>query len=156
MSTIRITNREKCKKIKSIIENVYGIKNIGLRSRKRPYPEIKKVYSKLCKTYTNASLCVIGEVLGGYDHATISHSINTFDDLYDYNGLDYIDLFLEAEEKVKEQNNLLKVTKINVRELKKLLKQLPNEMLINVNDYDSVVKHKSFALTYLDNNNKQF
>lgn len=83
----------KCKRIKLLIENASGVQNIGERSRKRPYPELKKIYSKLCNEFTFAPLEIIGEVLGNYNHATIIYSINTFEDLADNNGLDFLEVY---------------------------------------------------------------
>lgn len=97
----------KCKLIKKLVEIASGFEDIGIRSRKRPIPELKKIYAKLCKIFTSASLQSIGEVLGNYDHATTLHAINTFDNLFDSKGLDLLDLYKELFDKLNKEKSLL-------------------------------------------------
>lgn len=99
--------QKKCERIKKLVEVASGFENIGQRTRKRPVPELKKIYSKLCKTFTSASLLTIGQSLGGYDHATALHAITTFDNLLESNGLDYLDLYKELFDKLNKEKSLL-------------------------------------------------
>lgn len=102
------TEKYKCECIKRLVEQAASVQDIGNRTRTRPFPELKKIYSKLCKIFTSASFEVIGEVLGGYDHATIMHAVRTFDDLHESNGLDCLLVFEEVFLKIKDNKNLLK------------------------------------------------
>lgn len=99
--------QKKCERIKKLVEVASGFENIGQRTRKRPVPELKKIYSKLCKTFTSASLSTIGQSLGGYDHATALHAITTFDNLLESNGLDCLDLYKELFDKLNKEKSLL-------------------------------------------------
>lgn len=99
---------KKCKKIKKLIEEASGIKDIGIRSRKRPVQEFKKFYCKLCKIFTKASLQTIGETLGEYDHATALHAIKTFDNLSETNGLNYSETYFELFERLKKDKSILR------------------------------------------------
>lgn len=101
-------DRYKCERIKKLVEEAASVDDIGKRTRHRPFPELKKIYSKLCKIYTQASFQVIGDVLGKYDHATILHAVKTFDDLQESNGLDCLLVFEEVFLKIKDNKNLLK------------------------------------------------
>ena len=99
--------QKKCERIKSLVEIASGFDDIGKRTRKRPAPELKKIYSKLCKLFTSASLATIGESLGGYDHTTALQAIITFDNLLESNGLDYLDLYKELFDKLNKKKSLL-------------------------------------------------
>lgn len=99
--------QNKCKRIKKLVEIASGFEDIGQRTRKRPVPELKKIYAKLCKTFTSASLQLIGESLGGYDHATALHAITTFDNLFNTNGLDYINIYKDLFDKLNKERSLL-------------------------------------------------
>lgn len=126
------TQKQKCKLIKSLLQSLSGIEDIGFRSRKRPYPEVKKIYCKLCKKFTTASLSVIGEVLGNYDHATALHAINSFDDLYDTNGLDHSELYEEAKERLQEEMNALSELESSGKEIPETIFELHQKHLISL------------------------
>jgi hypothetical protein len=99
--------RNKCERIKKLVELASNCEDVGKRTRKRPFPELKKIYAKLCKLFTLASLEVIGDVLGGYDHATALHAINTFDDLISSNGLDLLEVYENVFKKLTEERKAL-------------------------------------------------
>lgn len=106
-----------CFFIKKRIEELSCVKNIGERNRKWPMPDLKFIYSKLCRDYTVCSLDKIGYFLGEYDHATILHHINKFDDLFYAGQLKVLDIYnkicIELDRKdhhklVYSKNNYLK------------------------------------------------
>lgn len=76
------TKIEYCLEIKSLLERLSGVENIGVRSRKRFIIDLKKTYYTLCQEFTTASLKVMGKTLGDYDHSTALHGIRTFENLY--------------------------------------------------------------------------
>ena len=83
-----------CNKIKSLVEKFSGIKNIGTDSRANRIPDLRKIYCKLCKTHTGASYKSIGSVLHeGYHYSSVIYAVNTFDDLFYANQLDFVGVF---------------------------------------------------------------
>lgn len=96
-----------CKVIKTRIEALSGIKDIGIKSRKREIADLKSIYCKLAKEFAVVSLENIGSALRDkYDHASVSHNINKFDhlgpqlmyyDIYDILSKEFI-----IEEKVQQ------------------------------------------------------
>ena len=99
--------RNKCERIKKLIEITSGVEDAGKRTRKRPFPELKKIYCKLCKLFTFASLEVIGDVMGKYDHATVLHAIKTFDNLQQTKGLDLAEIYDKVFNKLHEERTSL-------------------------------------------------
>lgn len=77
---------EECDKIKHLLQFITGFENIGDRSRKRELIDAKNAYYKLCSIFTEATQSVMGEALGGYDHATALNGIKTFNNLYKTKG----------------------------------------------------------------------
>ena len=114
--------KEKCRQIKTLLQSLSGIEDIGKRSRERPYPEYKQMFCKLCKEFTKASLSMIGEVLGGYNHATALHNYKKFDDLLETHGLDNLRIYIEAKDLISKQFISFEQTSI-------LSKNSPEELL---------------------------
>lgn len=103
--------KQKCIRIKKLVETISKVSDIGKRTRKKPFPEYKKIYAKLCLQFTKSSLQVIGDVLGGakpYDHATIIHAHDSFNDLFSTNGLDLPDIYKKAVIQLNKEKDLFK------------------------------------------------
>jgi len=70
--------------IKIVVENVSGINDLSIKSRKRFYCDIRFVYFKLCDMYKSAineSTTSIGKTVNR-DHATMLHGVKKFNQLY--------------------------------------------------------------------------
>lgn len=97
---------EKCTRIKFLVQQFSGVQDIGIKSRKREIADMKKVYCKICKETTKASLSLIGEALNGtYDHASVLHSVTEFDKLYNTKQLCLPEVYkdtLDAIEQLKQ------------------------------------------------------
>lgn len=96
-----------CKVIKTRIEALSGIKDIGIKSRKREIADLKSIYCKLAKEFAVVSLENIGSALRDkYDHASVSHNINKFDhlgaQLMYYDIYDILSKEFTIEEKVQQ------------------------------------------------------
>lgn len=100
-----------CRKIKSLVEEHSGIEDIGLKSRKRELSDLKKIYCKLCRIHTKASLDTIGLVLrDDYDHSSVFNCIKKFDILYPNKQIVWESVFRSVTS-VINQNNLFEKDK---------------------------------------------
>lgn len=92
---------EKCKTIKKAIEKRTGFLDIGVNSRKRIYIDLRMIYCKLCKTLTKAPLSTIAFVLRpNFNHATVLHSLKTFDDFESINQVSFIKTYTEVKDEL--------------------------------------------------------
>lgn len=88
---------QECKRIKSLIEKLSGINNIGIKSKKNDIPDLKKIYCKLSRVQTNAPYSIIGSILrANYNHASVLYSIRKFDELYNNKQLNGADVYGQA------------------------------------------------------------
>lgn len=67
----------KLKYLKDIVETETGFK-IDTPNRRRNIVEIRGVYFKLCRDFTNLSTTIIGETVGR-DHSTVLYSLKNLD-----------------------------------------------------------------------------
>ena len=71
-----------CKEIKEKIQEFTGVEDIGIKSNKREFSDLKKIYCKLCKQLTISSLAIIANTLRpNYNHASVLHNVRKFEDL---------------------------------------------------------------------------
>ena len=61
----------------SSVTNVPHETFVGNRTRKNTVVILRQISSYLLKRFTSLSQAEIGNVLGGYDHSTVIHSIKT-------------------------------------------------------------------------------
>jgi len=102
----------KCQRIKFLVEQFSGIKNIGGDSRLPVIADMKKIYCKLAKETTNASLETIGFNLNGkYTHASVLNAIKNFDDLYPTKQLNKREIYIEILEAIAEMDLIDSVKK---------------------------------------------
>lgn len=74
-------------KIKEVVCARYGISlsEVISKSRKREVVEARYICYKLLKEHTRFSLASIGQIFGGFDHATVLHGIITINNLIETN-----------------------------------------------------------------------
>ncbi|MGD2113408.1 MAG: helix-turn-helix domain-containing protein [Acidobacteriota bacterium] len=112
---------DKCTRIKFLVQQFSGVPDIGMKSRKRIVSDMKKVYCKICKEKTKASLATIGRALNGtYDHASVLHSIKEFNKLYETNQLTSPEVYeqvIEALDEIKELEVKEESTNKKIKEL---------------------------------------
>jgi chromosomal replication initiator protein len=79
-------------------------KKAGLSSiiRRRPLPELRFMFSYIARSM-RYSLKQIGEHLGGRDHTTIIHGLNTFKDLYETDDK-FKEIYYNIINKIKEDH----------------------------------------------------
>ena len=94
---------EEVRNIKTILERLSGVQNIGLRRRKRFFTDLKKTYYKLCSEFTDCTLELMSEVLGFYDHSTAIHNIKEFNNLYGNKSFTCNTIYDDAKTILKEQ-----------------------------------------------------
>lgn len=91
--------KHKCDLIKYLVEKHSGFKDIGIKSRDDKLPDLKKIYCKLCKEHTKASLKTIADSLSYcYNHASVLYNINKFDDLLETNQLHHVQVYNSVSE----------------------------------------------------------
>ena len=89
-----ISESEKCLHIKNLVESFSKVLNIGTKDRSNEVADLRKIYCKICKATTKASLRVIGSNLRpGFDHVTVMNNIKRFDELFFTNQLLFIDVY---------------------------------------------------------------
>lgn len=81
-----------------IIEKNTGITKFELKqkSRKREIINAKRIYSMLMYNYTDATLSTIGLLLGGHDHSSIIHHLNSLNDIVVWD-IDYKSVYKNCE-----------------------------------------------------------
>ena len=85
---------KQCEKIKLLVEEFSGLKDIGVKSMGANIPDLKKIYCKLCKTYTKASYKVMATTLRhGYNHSSALVAVKKFDDYFENDQIYRIDVF---------------------------------------------------------------
>jgi len=100
---MKTLHQEQCKNIKNIIERISGTLDIGIKSRKRPIPDLKKIYCNLCKKHTNASLNTIAKSLNqNYDHSSVMAGIKEINNLIDVNQFLLFKLYKKCDIAVEE------------------------------------------------------
>lgn len=89
-----------------VIEKQTGItkSQIKLKSRKREIINAKRLYSMLMYNYTDATLVTIGLLLGGHDHSSIIHHINSLNDLTMWDK-DYATIYKNCELAISSVKN---------------------------------------------------
>lgn len=134
------SKKEQCIKIKSLLERLSGVQDIGKRSRRRNISDIKKTYYKLCDKFSTASLSLMAEVLGNYDHSTAIHGIKEFNNLYKSKSFSCNNLYEDAYavlkkeyqetiDKIQSYNNEIILNEIEYHE--KQIQKLINKIEIN-------------------------
>lgn len=94
---------EKCKAIKNIIERLSGVLDIGENTRKKPIPDLKKIYCKLCRTKTEASFQTIADSLReNYNHSSVVACVKEIDALIEVKQFSLIKFYNECEIAVEE------------------------------------------------------
>lgn len=98
----------KCANIKTVIELLSGVNDIGAISRKRPIPDLKKIYCKVCSLKTNAPYEVIASELNGqYTHSSVSINIKEFDQLSERKQFPLFDLFEDVLYTLDERTKII-------------------------------------------------
>lgn len=89
-----------------VIERNTGITKfeIKMKSRKREIINAKRIYSMLMYNYTDATLVTIGLLLGGHDHSSIIHHLNSLNDLIAWDS-DYKKVYQNCELAVSSIKN---------------------------------------------------
>lgn len=143
-------SKSKCFFIKSLIEKATGYDDIGNGSRKRPYPELRMMFSKLCRDFSGAPYEVIGDILGGYDYSTIIRHKRVFDDLLSVNGVDYVHVY----EDIKKQLIELKEMDIHDHEQVSLItlrRHYRNRFFEMSDKYRNVINYQTEIIRELKN-----
>lgn len=72
-----------CENVLTLVIQTFGIdlKSINSKSRKKEIVQARQAAMHLCKRYTTQSVCRIGTIIGGRDHATVLHAIKAVDDM---------------------------------------------------------------------------
>lgn len=99
--------KDQCTRIKFLVQQFSGVSDIGIKSRKQVISDLKKIYCKIAKDKTKASLSIIASCLReGYNHASVLHSIKKFDNLYSTKQLLHIDVYKKTVESIDELKEL--------------------------------------------------
>lgn len=88
------------------------VEMVMIKCNKRECVEPRQVAHKLLRCLTPLSLARIGIMVGIKDHATVLHSIRTFNNLYETN-MEFQWRVNEILSKLKVDRNILKVKKDN-------------------------------------------
>lgn len=74
-----------CESVLTLVVQNFGIdlKSINSKSRKKEIVQARQAAMHLCKRHTTQSICRIGTIVGGRDHATVLHAIKSVDDMLD-------------------------------------------------------------------------
>ena len=107
--------------VKKLVELQSGIKDLGIKSRKRYIVDVRYAYFKLCRTYIKKiSLEKIGNSVNR-DHSLVTHGIKQFDNLI---GLEFYlanDVFNSVNARLKElQGHELDDMLLNVDDICKI------------------------------------
>ena len=134
----------RCESIKKIVQRLSGFEDISFRTRKRPIPELRFIYYYLCRMFVpEASLSLIGFVLGSFDHATVLHGIKTVKNLIDSNSLDRSDVLYESIKVIELE--AAKYSEIPEDELEPTIQQLQSKYriaLMQIIDKRQIVMNK--------------
>jgi hypothetical protein len=142
----------KCQIIKKLIEETFYIEDAGTRTRKRPHPEVKKIYSSLCKEFTKASLDITGEVLGNYSHCNVLYLSNSFNDLRQTKGLDFLKQYNDLHKKLTEEQDLIKNNQMHTPfSIKELIEKNRIVFIKICAKYRSVISTRDSRIQYLEN-----
>lgn len=89
-----------------VIEKNTGITKFQIKqkSRKREIINAKRIYSMLMYNYTDSTLATIGLLLGGHDHSSIIHHLNSLNDLIIWDS-DYKKVYQNCELAVSSIKN---------------------------------------------------
>ena len=115
-------SKMKCERIKAIVEEVSGYPDIGVKARTRPYPELRKIYTKLCRLFSSAPLTLIGLVVNS-SHTMTVHNIAKFNELHESGGLDFLYVYdiclsLLQDEREKNAYDILVKNNVNIERVK--------------------------------------
>jgi len=84
-----------CQEIKEKIQTLSGVDDLGIKSNKREFSDLKTIYCKLSKQFTISSLSVIANTLRpNYSHASVLHHLTKFDALG--NQLTCFDIYMDV------------------------------------------------------------
>jgi hypothetical protein len=84
-----------CQEIKEKIQELSGVDDLGIKSNKREFSDLKTIYCELCKQFTISSLSVIANTLRpNYSHASVLHHLKKFDALG--NQLTCFDIYMDV------------------------------------------------------------
>lgn len=114
--------RETCEEIKEKIQELSGVEDIGIESNKRINSDLKKIYCKLCKQFTKASLSTIGTTLRiKYTHDLVFYNIKKFNELGSQ--LIWFDIYMKIFNDFKLQEDLQEsvkaLTKSKINQIEK-------------------------------------
>lgn len=89
-----------------VIEKNTGITKLEIKkkSRKREIINAKRIYSMLMYNYTDSTLVTIGLLLGGHDHSSIIHHLNSLNDIIVWDN-DYKKVYQNCELAVSSIKN---------------------------------------------------
>lgn len=85
-----------CKRIKTIVEGLSGIEDIGIRTTKRLESDLKKIYFKLCSEHTKSTYEQQAYILGNYDHSVVGYNLKQFENLTFKGQLKRLDVYYSA------------------------------------------------------------
>jgi len=83
--SVKGINDDKVQRLKEIAEHQAGVTKIETTSRKRIYSNPRNIFIYLIRKNFGYSLKQIGRKVGGRDHSTILHSLDTFENDYKTN-----------------------------------------------------------------------
>lgn len=90
--------------IKIIVENISGIDDLSIKSRKRYIVDNRFVYFKLCHMYQEIlgeSLSKIGQTVDK-DHTTVLHGVGKFNDIHNYASFEGYDTYIKALDNISK------------------------------------------------------
>ncbi len=72
-----------CESVLTLVVQNFGVdlKSINSKSRKKDIVQARQAAMHLCKRHTTQSICRIGTIVGGRDHATVLHALKSVDDM---------------------------------------------------------------------------
>ena len=90
------------KNVKAVVEEVFGCHGrLESKTRKKPAPDARKAYSKLCIKYTRrVSYAKIGAGINR-DHSTVVNHLKKHEDLFTTKNAEYIEKYNACEAIVK-------------------------------------------------------
>jgi chromosomal replication initiator protein len=104
MSSLIKDDRKKAEIIRNIVSTYFGVPHYQMvsRGRKAYIVEARQMCMYFIRKYTRLSLKQTGNELGGLDHSTVIHAVETVKNYLSYDKM-YTSKFNEVESKIKFQ-----------------------------------------------------